>query len=285
LIDTAVQFPHILKLLDDESPAIKKIIQEALLDNSLDIILNGFLQKQMIDEHQHELLDNTLSEIHFELVQTAFSQLAGRLLEDIDLEKSVLILAYWNNPRIKIDQVIRQIDQLAEDIRFHMPDTGHPLTFIDHLNYYLFKKFGFRGNKEDYYNPDNNFLDKVLENRKGIPITLSVLTLLVAARLQMPVKGISLPAHFIVKYEDDSGEIFFDPFFNGKIYSRDECLSYLEQTRINEQEEILAGCSNYEIVMRMMRNINLVYTSYKDEPVKVSEISRLIELMEGNFNG
>jgi regulator of sirC expression with transglutaminase-like and TPR domain len=283
LVKTAIQFHHILKLLDDDSPVIQKMVRDFLLDHSLDIVLYGFLQKQEANDHQHVLLDDILSEIRFDLVKKAYLQLISYQLEDIALEQAVLILAYWNNPRVNIEQVSRQIDQLAEDIRFKLPQSGHPLVFVDHLSYYLFKKFGFRGNSEDYYHPDNSFLDKVLENRKGIPISLSILTMLVAARLNIPVSGIPMPAHFIVKFEDESDGIFFDPYFNGKIYSREECVAYLEQTRKTPVDEILAGCSNYDIILRMMRNIHLVYTSYRDEPAKASEILQLIELMEGNF--
>lgn len=284
MVKTTVQFPFILKLLDDDSPVIQKMVRGFLLNHSIDIILNGFLQDQEMNENSGHLLKNILSDIRFELVEKAFLQLVSHQLEDIDLEQAILILAYWNNPLVNIEQVSRQIDQLAEDISFRLPESGHPLAFVDHLSYYLFKKFGFRGNEEDYYHPDNSFLDKVLENRKGIPISLSILTMLVAARLNIVVSGIPMPAHFIVKFEDESDGIYFDPYFSGKIYSREECVAYLEQTRKTPVDEVLAGCSNFDIILRMMRNIHLVYTSYYNEPAKASEILQLIELMEGIFH-
>ncbi|MBN2366454.1 MAG: hypothetical protein EH225_11010 [Calditrichaeota bacterium] len=284
MIDTDVKFRHILKLLDDESPEIQRIIRNTLLDNSPEIILGDFLVRLDEDSYDAQLLKETLEEIHFDLVYSAFTRLFQRQLEDIDLEKAVLLLAFWNNPGLDTLQTRNQLEQLADPIRFLLPESPHPLSFIDHLSYYLFKEYGFHGNSADYYNPDNSFIDKVLENRTGIPISLSVLTMLVSARLQFHLIGVPMPAHFILKYENGDDEVFFDPFYGGKVYSRLECIHYLKQAKVENPDEILNGCTNVQILERMMRNIHLVYTSYKDIPQKAGEILQILELLEKTFN-
>ena len=95
--------------------------------------------------------------------------------------------------------------------------------------------------------------------------------------------GVPMPAHFIIKYEDGTDEIFFDPFYGGKIYSRHECLKYLKQADIEDYDKVLDGCSNFDIILRLMRNIHLVYSSYKDEPQKITQIEQLLNLVEQNF--
>jgi regulator of sirC expression with transglutaminase-like and TPR domain len=192
-------------------------------------------------------------------------------------------LAYWNNPSVKVPEVISRLDQMSEEIAKNFPESGHPLSFFDHINFYLFNKYNFQGNSADFYNPDNSFIDRVLENGQGIPITLSALYIFIASRLGLPLSGIPMPAHFIVKYQADNDEIFLDPFFTGKIYSREECLQYLDQTKIEDKDQILEGCSNYEMVLRMMRNIYLVYSSYKEDPQKTAEIEVLMGMLEGHF--
>ncbi len=284
MVDTDVQYRHILNLLDDESPEIRKIVRSTLLSSSMEIILDGFFWRLEPDSGNREQLKETLEEIHFEFVYSAFSRLFHRQLEDIDLEKSVLLLAYWNNPDLDTRQIRARLDEMADSIALQLPDAGHPLSFIDHISYYLFKKFGFHGNSADYYNPDNSFIDKVLETRTGIPISLSVLTMLVASRLQIPLVGIPMPAHFILKFENGEDEIYFDPFYGGKVYSRTECLSYLKQAKIENMDEILNGSTNVEILQRMMRNIHLVYTSYRDDPEKAGQILQILELLEGTFD-
>ena len=283
MIETEWQNGHFLKLLDDDSPEIQKIIRSTLLGNSLEIILNGFVHNLQLEDYYVGLLQKHLREIHFELVKKAFQDFLRLQLEDIDLEKAMMILAYWNDPAVKVPEVITRLDQMSEEIGKNFPESGHPLSFIDHINFYLFNKYGFQGNSGDYYNPDNSFIDKVLENSQGIPITLSALYMLIARRLGLPVHGIPMPAHFIVKYEAENDEIFFDPFFAGKIYSREECLNYLDQTKIEDKDRVLEGCSNYEMILRMMRNIHLVYSSYKEDPQKTAEMEILMGLLEGHF--
>jgi len=190
------------------------------------------------------------------------------------------LISYWNNAEIDIPVIVRQLDSMAEEIGSQLPISGHPLAFIDHINLFIFEKYGFRANTTDYYNPDNSFLDRVLETKKGIPITLSLLYMFISRRLQIPLAGVPLPAHFILKFDDGTDEIFFDPFYRGKIYSREECLSYLGKANTANPSEILSGCPDYQILLRMMKNIHLVYSSYKDEPQRITEIDKLLKLVE-----
>lgn len=283
MIETGTQFEHILKLLDDESPQIQKIVRTILLDNSADIILDSKIHKYNLSEESQHHLSSTLEEIHFDMVTRAMTQLCKAQLEDIDLEKAVLLLAYWNNPEINIQEIVTNLDEMAADIRKQLPLSGHPLSFIDIMNEILFTDWGFKGNSEDYYNPENSFIDRVLDTRKGIPISLSVLCILLAQRIGLPMVGIPMPAHFILKYDNGEDEIFFDPFYEGKLYSREECLNYLEQAKIKNKDEILSGCANYEIVARMMRNIQLVYSSYMEKPEKSNQAEELLKLLDTFF--
>ncbi|MFN2126662.1 MAG: transglutaminase-like domain-containing protein, partial [Anaerolineales bacterium] len=220
--------------------------------------------------------------VRVEVQELRVDVVRGRL-EDLDLEKAVLLLAFWNSSRVDLPAIVNELDEIAGEIRKSIPTTGHPLSFIDTVSEFLNKNMGFRGNSTDYYNPDNSFIDKVLKTKTGIPITLSTIYILIARRIDLPILGVPMPAHFIVKYDDGTDEIFFDPFYGGKVYSRQECLKYLEQADIEDHNKVLDGCSNFDIILRMMRNIHLVYSSYKDEPQKITEIEQLLSLVEQNF--
>jgi regulator of sirC expression with transglutaminase-like and TPR domain len=283
LIETGLQLEHILNLLDDDSREIQKILRQAILDNSLDFIFNKNNFYEKLNEIHCQLLDDLFLDLHFEMVFSAMQQLLTYNLEDIDLEKAVILLSYWNYPHTNLSNIVMKLDEIAEVISRSIPITGHPLSFIDSVSEYLSGNLGFRGNSTDYYNPDNSFIDKVLESKTGIPITLSIIYLLVARRLNLPVMGVPMPAHFVIKYDDGTDEIFFDPFYGGKIYSRHECLKYLKQADIEDHDKVLDGCSNFDIILRLMRNIHLVYSSYKDEPQKITQIEQLLNLVEQNF--
>jgi len=274
---------HLLELLDDNSPQIRNILQQTLLANSLDIILKKPYYVLQAPVDFRERFIDLLEDLRPKLIRSAFQQLLDKTLEDMDLEPAVLLLSYWNDSKVDIPTIIHQLDKMAEEIGSRMPYSGHPLAFIDHISYYFFKKYGFRGNKADYYNPDNSFIDRVLETRKGIPITLSVIFMLIAKRLNLPVTGVPMPAHFILKFDNGNDEIFFDPFYQGRIYSRRECLYYLLNANVSDPESILSGCTNYEIVLRIMRNIHLVYSSYRDFPEKVAEIEQFLKMIENHY--
>lgn len=284
MIASDINITHLLKLLDDDNPEIQRILKKTILENSLEFIFRRPQYQEQVDEQRRKILQEHFRELHFKLVREAFQRIVRENLEDIHLEKAVLVLSYWNDPTVNIPSLMRQLDRMAEEIGSLMPISGHPLAFIDHMNHYLFEKCGFRGNTLDYYNPDNSFIDRVLESRKGIPITLSVLYMLIARRLRMPIIGVPMPAHFIVKFDNGSDEIFFDPFYGGKVYSRQECLGYLNNANVTDPLTVLSGCNDHQIVERMMRNIHLVYSSYRDEPEKIAQIEKLLDLLEKNYS-
>ncbi len=283
MLDTGLQINHILKLLDDDSPEIQKILRSTILENSLEIILNGYFHKIELKKGLRRAFNKLKNEMHFDLVYHAFQQLIDSHLEDIDLEKSVLILAYWNNPKLVVPDVISELDQMAKEINSNLPRVRTPSLVIEYINTFLYDRLNFKGNTVDYYNPDNSFIDKVLIKKTGIPISLSTLYILLAKRLGLPVVGISMPAHFIVKYDDSQSEIIFDPFFKGEIYTRDECLNFLRQANALNPHSILKGCAYYHMVLRMMRNMHLVFSSYKDDPKRIAQLDQFVELFEKHF--
>lgn len=271
---------NLFRLLDDESPEIQKVVQTELHRNILEILLNKFRLMEQLPDREAAALDSILRGSHEEFIFSAFQQLTRNALEDIDLERGVLLIAYWNDPTVDCHQIRTQLDQIAADVRALMPGSGHPLAYLDHVNYVLFSQYRFTGNSRDYYNPENSFIDRVMKTRKGIPITLAVIYLLVARRLSMPIYGVSMPAHFILKFNNGEDEIFFDPYYEGKVYSRQECYNFLISARHEDPEKVLAGCDHYEIVKRILRNLRLVYSSYYFEPEKIHFIEQLLSLLD-----
>ena len=92
------------------------------------------------------------------------------------------------------------------------------------INNYLFDELGFSGDEENYYDPQNSYLNRVVDRRKGNPINLSLLYLLLARRLKLPVAGIGLPGHFICRYQSTSDEIYIDAFHDGKFLTKADCI-------------------------------------------------------------
>ncbi|MBK6504582.1 MAG: transglutaminase family protein [Ignavibacteria bacterium] len=174
---------------------------------------------------------------------------------------------------------------MAEDIRKNMLDISPDINSIsaisklNAINSYLFGEKGFTGNKEDFFDTDNSYINRVIDTGLGIPITLSVIYIFLARRLNMPVFGVNLPGHFIIKYMDENDEFFIDPFNQGIIVSRPEAADFIRNLGMTDEEfekiPYLNIAEDKDIVLRMLRNLSDIYRKKNDE-VKVGQIERLM---------
>ena len=156
-----------------------------------------------------------------------------------------------------------------------------PVTRIMRLNEVLFSEFGFRGNTDQYFDARNSFLNDVLDRRTGIPITLSVVYLEVARRIELPLVGVGLPGHFLVKYDDGAQEILLDPFHSGRLLTEDDCrakIAEMYQGEMRFHKALLAAVSKRQILLRMLRNLKGIYAQAKDHAKTLSVIERLLLL-------
>ena len=132
------------------------------------------------------------------------------------------------------------------------------------MNRTLFRKERFRGNWDNYFDPQNSYLNCVLDRRLGIPISLSVLYLLVARRLKIPVQGVGIPGHFMLKYLDQETELYVDPFNDGRFMSRAECIQSIVEAGYPYQADFMEGVGPREILARMLRNLILIYVDRQE---------------------
>lgn len=281
-VETRDPLPFLLQLLDDESAEIQRILREEILNHAVDIVMDGRSIRDGLPGGDRGKFDELLAALRMNIVARVLQEIAAASRDELDLEAGMLALAWWGDPRMDALAVRGDLDRLARRVGKGMPRSGHPLGFVDHINRVLFREEGFKGNSAEYYNPENSYLHRVLESRRGIPITLSALHMLVAQRLRFPVVGVALPAHFIMKFDNGVDEIFFDPFHGGKIYSRKTVLDYLSGFEGLDTDAVLRGCSSKEILIRMLRNLHVVFSSHHVDPGKVTEIEHLLVLLTGN---
>ncbi len=279
-LEVNTKLNHLFKLLDDDSYKIQKILREEILNNALEITLNKEQYSHSLSILARKHYNKIISQLHFELILNAFEQLLEIPMDEIDLEKGFLLISFWDMPDVSCHNLSLQLDQIAERVLVDIPRYGHPLSFIDHINQVLFGEYHFTGNQIDYHNPNNSYLHRILETGQGIPISLSILYMLIAKRLNCPVFGVSMPAHFILKFDNGEDEIFFDPFYEGKVYTRQACLSYLGEIGTDNREEILQGCTNLDILRRVLRNLYYSYSSYDHQPERIAELEKLLSLLD-----
>jgi regulator of sirC expression with transglutaminase-like and TPR domain len=201
--------------------------------------------------------------------------------DKIDLGRAALTLAAVDYPDLDIDFYLARIDGLAAEAQARLGSEADVYRTIAVLNDVLFRQHGFRGNRDDYFDPRNSFLNEVLDRRTGIPISLSVLYMEVAQKIALPLQGVGFPGHFLIKYRSVNEEIVIDPFNQGEIRSRKHLQTMLNRLfgdRVSFDPEFLAATSKKQILRRMLNNLQLIYLRENDLIKGLSIVERLLVL-------
>lgn len=180
----------------------------------------------------------------------------------VTLDVAALELASIEFPGLDMEASFFRLNNLAEQVSAQLAPNATGLDFISACNELLFEVLQFRGNDEDYYDPRNSCLNSVLMRRLGIPISLSVVYIEVARRLNRPVYGVGLPGHFIVLYQDSESRYFLDPFHRGRIMSMADLTTLAKDASgvdIRSNPAVLAPVNNRQILVRMLSNLKVIY--------------------------
>lgn len=197
--------------------------------------------------------------------------------QPINIAYAALLVADEVYPNLDIDSYLLRLDDMAEVVRSRLAHC-HPVKI---LKDFLFGELGFRGNSDDFFDPRNSYLNQVLDRRTGIPITLSVIYLELAQRLQLPIVGIGLPGHFILRYDGDKEPLYMDPFNGGVTMSTHDCrqrVADISNGRLRFKPTFLAPVSPRQILTRMLRNLKGIYVSRADFDSALSVVEKLILL-------
>ncbi len=179
--------------------------------------------------------------------------------EEFDLEAATWLLAQTQFPGINVEAYQALLDGYANSLRERMDRRGRASMTLEKINRYLFDELGFKGNEQNYYEPDNSYLNRVLDRRTGNPITLCLFYMLLARRLKLPIAGIGLPGHFICRHQSASGEIYVDVFNHGRLLTKADCVHYLVRGNYDLREEYLAPVSPRRIFLRICSNLHQIY--------------------------
>ncbi len=206
--------------------------------------------------------------------------------EKLPLTEAAISIAQDNYPRLDLGQVQCDLDRMAATLRTRLPRDASTVHKLRSLNHYFFKELGFQGNRNDYYDPDNTYLNKVLDRRRGIPISLAIVYMEIGDQIGLPLRGVSFPGHFLVKLSVRSGDIYLDPY-NGLSLSREELEERLTQffeTRKLEVPTELAllpaiqEAPSRDILTRMLRNLKGIYHDRRDFERSLAVQQRLVIL-------
>ncbi len=207
----------------------------------------------------------------------------------IPLFEAASAIAQDVEPELDLTAVQLEIDMLTERLKQRLPADASHLQKLRMLNHYFYNDLGFSGNVNDYYNPDNSYLHRVLHSRRGIPISLAVLYMEIAQQIELQVQGISFPGHFLMKLALPVGQVVLDPF-NGTSLSRED-LEERVQPYILQQDfpddfqlnAYLSAASPRDILVRMLRNLKALFMQKENWQRLLQVQERLMILLPGDI--
>jgi regulator of sirC expression with transglutaminase-like and TPR domain len=250
----------LVKLLADEDSQVFDIVRGRILSYGVGVAEwlrpHSLSNDPVLRRHAREILD------HFERQQadTQFLSFCLKSGEEFDLETAALFLAKTTYPGINPDAYRALLDEYGNEAREKIMFEFGAEEKLSALNDYLFTDLGFGGNVTNYYEPENSYLNRVLDRRTGNPINMSLFYLLIARRVGLPVIGIGMPGHFICRYQSSSDEIYIDPFNRGQMLSKADCIHYLQRGNYSLNDDFLAPASARRMFMRICSNLHQIYT-------------------------
>jgi regulator of sirC expression with transglutaminase-like and TPR domain len=195
-----------------------------------------------------------------------FDSLMELPTEFIQLDCAALHLAKDEYPHVNVPGCLAQLDQIAAEVSERRPGLSAVLRY-EALRDVLVDVYEFTGDEEDYYDPQNCYLNAVLERRVGLPITLSTIWIEVGRRLNWPVFGVGMPGHFMVRVDDPERFVLIDPFHAGRSLSVEDCKRLLEfrfEGQVEFSASFLAPVDTRTIVVRMLNNLKRIYLANND---------------------
>jgi len=273
------QISNLIRLLTDRDEFVRNRVRDQLVELGEDALPFLEIATRGEDELLRIKAHWVIKDILPKKLGEKFRILAHRGLgKDIDLETGMMLIMEFGYPESDPNDCRQKLDDLAQKLSKVLVSSTEPTQIVKTFTHFLFQKMRFKGNKENYHDPDNSFINKVLENYTGLPITLSALCILLANRLNLPIVGVGMPGHYIVKYSLPTEPIFFDPFHQGRLLTKNECIQIVKQFGHPFEEHYLSQSTHRETLIRMLNNLIQVYKN-SNENKKAKMLAEYIEIL------
>ena len=286
-MENLAEINALVKLLDDPDEQVYQQVHQRLLEYGSEAITHlESAWEQSLDTLLHERIENIVHTIQFTNVKEDLNlwYQSGAF----DLLQGALIINRYQYPDLDEQAIIFQIEEIKREIWVGLQYEMSSIEKIKLINHVFYNQFGFSGNTKNHHDPQNSYLNQVLESKKGNQISLAIIYATLAQKLDIPVYGVNLPQHFILGYIDESnaekeyGVLFYINAFNkGAIFGKHDVDQFLRQLNLEPQPGFYAPCSNAEIVRRIIRNLISAYENL-GAAEKVAELKQMQEILSEN---
>jgi len=286
----------LISLLDDPDEGVFSQIKTKIVSLGSDVIpvlenawehsFNPLLQTR---------IENIIHSIQFQKI--AEDLRLWSLTPQNNLLEGALLVAQYQYPDLDIVKLNKQLEQIKHDVWLELSDNLTALEKTKVINHILFDVHLLSSNTSNYYAPQNNYINNVLESKKGNPLSLSIIYAVVAQSLGISIYGVNLPEHFVLAYKDESeftqhytspsGNsnktrilFYINPFSRGAVFSRREIDSFIKQLKVEPKAEYYNTCTNVDIVKRLINNLINSYQKlgYPDKSAELESLLNSISL-------
>lgn len=277
MLDSA-EIKALVSLLADEDPKIAGMIWEHLTRLGPAALPALREASEASDPRLRARARYSLAQLSLDEVERTLQGMASVEETEFDLEAAFCALARIADPEVSPQEVAWALDDIASKVEPKLRRLEHAMERVGALTQVFHGELKFSGVLPDWNDLDPACIHRVLERRAGIPIVLSAIYLLVGKRLRLPLVGVSLPHHFLVKYAGGTQEIFIDPFYGGQIFTRRECVqSYLRD--YYPKDAYIHQAGSREITIRALRGLILLYAKRQDRG-RVRRLTRFLEILQ-----
>ncbi len=266
----------LVTLLEEEDPAALALVRSKILGVGSAIIPYLDELRPAATPEMALRLESVSGELRFQDLRRDFVRLS--LAKTPDLEEGSLLISRFGFADVDAKVYSGWLDKVAAAVAADMPSDAGIAESVRRLTNHVFQALGFAGNETRYYDPDNSYLSRVIDTRRGIPVTLTVLVLLLARRLRLPVYGVGTPGHFLAGFKEAGSSLYVDCFRGGQLMSLPEVKRMLVRNGYDWRPELGKPVGSRDILARMLRNLISIYQK-TGAAERAERLSTLVEIV------
>lgn len=268
----------LVTLLDDDDSEVVQHVEKHLrtLGGTVIPLLEDHWQENSLNPDLQKKIEDLIHDLQYNLVIERL--LAWKQNGHQDLLEGMWIIATFQYPDLNIEKLKDYINDMYFDAWLEFREDMHPHDQVRVLNQIFFDKYKFLPNTKNFHSAANSMLNQVFDLKKGNPISLCVVYLLVAKRLGMPVSGVNLPSLFVLTYKTPQLQFYINIFNRGLIFSKIDIGNYIKQMHLQPQDTFYQPCTNLDIVCRVLRNLVVAFEKVADIE-RAKEVDNILKLI------
>lgn len=268
----------LVSLLEDDDSEVLNLVENKIrsLGGAVIPFLEDRWEESSLSPYTQKKIEDLIHDLQYEAFLARL--IAWKENGAEDLLEGMWAIATYQYPELSIDKLRQDLQDIYLDVWREFRDNMHPMDQIKTLNSVIFGKFKFGANTKHFHSASNSMLNIVMDSKKGNPISLCVIYLLVAKKLKLPVWGVNLPNLFILTYKSEQMQFYINVFNRGLVFSKVDIDNYISQLNIPANDIFYQPCDNLDIIRRVLRNLTLAFEKVRDDE-KVQEIENALKEM------